>query len=138
MPRKSTAALCLLAVAILLACSRNGPPSSLFEAAGYHVRDGKVYYLNAFPGKAFEINGADAATYQALDSTYWRARRIELRTSRPRGFAMDRDHVSRYLPRAEVGFRMLGRRPTHLLPPGRHRRGRPADFSRRPGRHQLL
>ena len=57
----------VLAVAILLACSRNGPPSSLFEAAGYHVRDGKVYYLNAFPG-----NGADAATFQALDSTYGR------------------------------------------------------------------
>ena len=75
MQRKSTVALCVLAVAILLACSRNGPPSSLFEAAEYHVRDGKVYYLNAFPGKAFEINGADAATFQALDSTYGRARR---------------------------------------------------------------
>ncbi len=72
MQRKSTVALCVLAVTILLACSRNGPPSSLFEAAGYHVRDGKVYYLNAFPGNAFEINGADAATFLALDSTYGR------------------------------------------------------------------
>ena len=72
MQRKSTAALCLLAVAILLACSRNGPPDSLFESAGYHVRDGKVYYLNAFPGKAFEISDADAASFEALDSTYGR------------------------------------------------------------------
>ena len=56
MQRKSHAALCLLAVAILVACTRNGPPNSLFESAGYHVRDGKVYYLNAFPGKAFEID----------------------------------------------------------------------------------
>lgn len=72
MPRKSTAALCVLVVAILLACSRNGLPDSLFEAAGYHVRDGKVYYLNAFPGKAVEIDGADAASFQALDSIYGR------------------------------------------------------------------
>ena len=53
MQRKSHAALCLLDVAILVACTRNGPPNSLFESAGYHVRDGKVYCLNAFPGKAF-------------------------------------------------------------------------------------
>ncbi len=31
-----------------------------------------MYYLNAFPGKAFEINGTDAASFQALDSTYGR------------------------------------------------------------------
>ena len=68
----SHAALCLLAVAILVACTRNGPPNSLFESAGYHIRDGKVYYLNAFPGKAFEIDDADAATFKALDSTYGR------------------------------------------------------------------
>jgi hypothetical protein len=72
MQRKSHAALCLLAVAILVACTRNGPPNSLFESAGYHVRDGKVYYLNAFPGKAFEIDDADAATFTALDPTYGR------------------------------------------------------------------
>jgi hypothetical protein len=72
MQRKSTAALCLLAVAILVACTRNGPPNSLFESAGYHIGDGKVYYLNAFPGKAFEINDADAATFKALDSTFGR------------------------------------------------------------------
>src|SRR5215813_13305219 len=70
MQRKSTAVLCLLAVAVLLSCSRNGPPNSLFESAGYHVRDGKVYYLNAFPGKAFEISGADAGSFESLDTTY--------------------------------------------------------------------
>jgi DKNYY family len=31
-----------------------------------------VYYLNAVPGKAFEISDADAATFKALDSTYGR------------------------------------------------------------------
>src|SRR3954463_9072338 len=107
MQRKSAAALCLLAVAILLACSRNGPPNSLFESAGYHIRDGRVYYLNAFPGKAFQIDDADAATFQALDPTYGRddsrvfidglpmpdadAATFEL-LDRP-GFAKDRDHV---------------------------------------------
>ena len=70
MQRKSTAALCLILAVILLACSRNGPPNSLFESAGYHVRDGKVYYLNAFPGKAVEITDADPATFEALDPTY--------------------------------------------------------------------
>jgi hypothetical protein len=70
MQRKSTAALCLILAVILLACSRNAPPNSLFESAGYHVRDGKVYFLNAFPGKAVEIGDADAATFNALDSTY--------------------------------------------------------------------
>ena len=72
MPRKSMAALCLLAVTILLAYSRNGPPSSLFESAGHHVRDGRVYYLNAFPGKAFEIDEADAATFHVLQGAYAR------------------------------------------------------------------
>jgi hypothetical protein len=72
MRRKSIAALCVIAVAILLACSRNGPPDPLFETAGYHVNDGKVYYLNAFPGKAVEITGADAASFHAFDTTYAR------------------------------------------------------------------
>lgn len=69
MQRKSAAALCLLAVAILLACSRNGPPNSLLESAGYYIRNGTAHYLNAYPGKAFEIDDADAATFKALDST---------------------------------------------------------------------
>ena len=54
-------AACLALLALLPACSRSGPPNSLFDAAGYHVKDDKVYYLNAFPGKAFQIDGADAA-----------------------------------------------------------------------------
>lgn len=70
--RRCIAAICLVAVALVPACSRNKPPNSLFDAAGYHVRDAKVYYLNAFPGKAFEIAGADAASFQAFDTTYAR------------------------------------------------------------------
>jgi hypothetical protein len=68
--RRSIAALCLVAVALFPACSRNKPPNSLFDAAGYHVRGDKVYYLAAFPGKASEIAGADAASFKAFDTTY--------------------------------------------------------------------
>ncbi|MDT5246085.1 MAG: hypothetical protein QOD36_3461, partial [Mycobacterium sp.] len=67
--RRSIAVLCLVAVALLPACGRNKAPNSLFEAAGYHVRGDKVYYLSAFPGKAFEI-AADAASFKAFDTTY--------------------------------------------------------------------
>lgn len=107
MQRNVTIALCLLAVAIPLACSRTGPPNSLFESAGYHVRDGTVYYLNAFPGRAFGIEDADAATFTALDATYARdkshvyvngavlpdadAASFEL-LDRP-GLAKDRNHI---------------------------------------------
>ncbi|HKP42920.1 DKNYY domain-containing protein [Mycobacterium sp.] len=70
--RRCIAALCVVVVALLPACSRNKPPNSLFDAAGYHVRGEKVYYLNAFPGNAFEINGADAASFHAFDATYAR------------------------------------------------------------------
>ena len=31
-----------------------------------------MYYLNAFPGKAFEISNGDAAIFEALGSTYGR------------------------------------------------------------------
>jgi len=72
MQRKSTAAMCLILAVILLACSRNGPPNSLCESSGYRVRDGKVYYLNALPGKAVEITDADPATFEAFDPTYGR------------------------------------------------------------------
>jgi hypothetical protein len=78
MQRKSTAAICLLAIAMLLACSRNSPPNSLFDSAGYHVKDDKVYYLNAFPGKAFEMTDAEAGSFELLDRT---------------NFAKDRHHV---------------------------------------------
>ena len=68
--RRSIAALCLVAVALLPACSRNKPPNSLFDAAGYHVRGDKVYYLVAFPGKTFEIPDADPVSFKAFDTTY--------------------------------------------------------------------
>ena len=57
---------------LLPACSRNRTPNSLFDAAGYHVTDDTVYYLNAFPGKAFQIDGADVASFQVFDQTYAR------------------------------------------------------------------
>jgi hypothetical protein len=68
--RRSIAALCLVAVAMMPSCSHNKAPNSLFDAAGYHVRGDKVYYLAAFPGKAAEIAGADAASFKAFDTTY--------------------------------------------------------------------
>ena len=63
-------ALVVLALAAALAGCGDGPPSSLFNASGYHVRGDTVYYLNAFPGDAVELEQADAATFTALDSTY--------------------------------------------------------------------
>ena len=45
--RRSIAAFCLVAVALLPACSRDKAPNSLFDAAGYHVRGDEVYYLSA-------------------------------------------------------------------------------------------
>jgi hypothetical protein len=68
--RRAIAALCLVAVTLAPACSRNKAPNSLFDAAGYHVRGAKVYYMAAFPGKASEIAGADAASFRAYDTTY--------------------------------------------------------------------
>lgn len=105
--RRWIAALCLVVVALVPACSRNKPPSSLFDAAGYHVRDGKVYYLNALPGKAFDIDGADAASFQAVDATYARDKWAVYFEGHPiagadassfavldrPGFAKDRHHV---------------------------------------------
>ena len=70
--RRVIAALCVVAVALLPACGRNKPPNSLFDAAGNHVNGGKVYYLNAFPGKAFVVEGADPASFKAFDTTYGR------------------------------------------------------------------
>lgn len=72
MRRKSIAVWFLIALVVALACSRNRPPNSFFDAAGYHVKGSTVYYLNAFPGEAFEIGGADAATFQVFDTTYAR------------------------------------------------------------------
>jgi hypothetical protein len=70
--RRLIAAVSLIAVAILPGCNRDGAPSSLFNASGYHVRGDKVYYLHSFPGDAFEIEGVDAASFQSLDQTYAR------------------------------------------------------------------
>jgi hypothetical protein len=70
--RKVLVGLCVAALALLPACSRNRTPNSLIDAAGYHVTDDTVYYLKAFPGKAFEISGADVASFQAFDQTYAR------------------------------------------------------------------
>lgn len=67
--------LIALAVAVgaaLSGCSRGEGPNSLFDDAGYHVRDDTVYYLNPFPGKAFQVDGADPSNFQALDRTYAR------------------------------------------------------------------
>ena len=74
--RRLIAAVSLVAVALLPACSRDALPSSLFNAGAYHVRGQKVYYLHSFPGDAFEIDGADdrralpgadASTFELLD-----------------------------------------------------------------------
>src|SRR5258705_2750636 len=105
--RRSIAALCLVAVVLLPACSRNKAPNSLFDAAGYHVRGDKVYYLAAFPGKASEIAGADATSFKAFDTTYAKDRSNAYFDGHPipaadattfavldrGGFAKDRNHV---------------------------------------------
>jgi hypothetical protein len=107
--RRSIAALCLVAVALSPACSSTStkPPNSLFDAAGYHVRGGKVYYLSAFPGKASEIAGADAASFKEFDTTYAKDRSNAYFDGQPipgadatsfdvlnrGGFAKDRSHV---------------------------------------------
>lgn len=93
-------------MALLPACGRNKAPNSLFEAAGYHVRGDKVYYLSALPGKAFEI-AADAASFKAFDTTYAKDRSNAYFDGHPipgadatsfdvldrSGFAKDRNHV---------------------------------------------
>jgi len=88
-------------------CSREDEPNSLVDAAGYHVRDDTVWYLNPFPGKAFEIGDADPGSFQAIDRTYARDReRVFINgqllggahaesfrlLDRP-GFSQDRDRV---------------------------------------------
>lgn len=62
----------LVILAVLPGCG--GEPNSLFDAAGYHVRDGRVYYLNTFPGKAFDVSGADADSFEVLDGGFARDR----------------------------------------------------------------
>lgn len=67
--RKLIAAVCAVAVALVAGCGE-GEPNPLFDAAGYHVRGDRVYYLQAFPGTASELAGADAETFEILDRTY--------------------------------------------------------------------
>jgi hypothetical protein len=81
--RRLIAAISLFAVAILPGCTADAPPSSLFTAGGYHVRGDKVYYLHAFPGDAFEIDGADPASFQVFDQTYARDRSTVYVDGRP-------------------------------------------------------
>jgi hypothetical protein len=98
------------AVVVLLAgCSNDRPPSSVFDSAGYHVRGGAVYYLNAFPGAASRIDGADPASFHAFDQTYARDKTTVYYVGHPLagadapsfhplnrpGFAADRGHVYR-------------------------------------------
>ncbi len=103
---KLVAAVCLATVAMLSGCGRSGRPNSMFDAPGYHVSGDTVYYLNAFPGNAFEIDGADAASFHGFDTTYARdtsnyvnGRRLPhadaasfVLLDRP-GYAKDRFHV---------------------------------------------
>jgi hypothetical protein len=105
--RRTIATLCLVAVALLPACSRNKAPNTVFDSAGYHVRGDKVYYLTAFPGKASEIAGADAASFKVFDTTYAKDKAGVYFDGHPipgadattfdvldrSGFAKDRNHV---------------------------------------------
>ncbi|MCV7321044.1 DKNYY domain-containing protein [Mycolicibacterium confluentis] len=59
-------------VAVLAVGCTDREPDSLFDAAGYHVRGDTVFHLKAFPGSAVTVEGADAATFEALDRTYGR------------------------------------------------------------------
>lgn len=68
--RRLTAAVCVAVVAALAGCDRSGSPNPLFDAAGYHVRGDSVFFLQAFPGRAIQVGGADAATFQSLDRTF--------------------------------------------------------------------
>lgn len=70
--RMFIAAAVTLAVALAGGCGTIDEPDSLVDAAGYHVRDNAVFYLNPFPGKAFRIDGADAASFEIYDRTYAR------------------------------------------------------------------
>jgi hypothetical protein len=105
--RRSIAAGCLAAVALLPACSPNTPPNSLFDSGGYHVRGDKVYYLPSFPGTASEIAAADPASFKTFDATYAKDRSNAYFDGNPipgadatsfdvldrGGFAKDRNHV---------------------------------------------
>ena len=71
---RTIVAFAALLMSVVLAGCGTGEPNSLFDVAGYHVRDGAVYYLNAFPGKAFAVDGADAGSFEVLDRSFARDR----------------------------------------------------------------
>jgi hypothetical protein len=105
--RRLIAAVCVAMVAALPACGRDGTPNSLFDSAGYHVRGDAVFYLHTFPGKAAQIDGADAASFDPLDRTFAKDRSSVYVDGRPLpdadpnsfvlldrpDFAKDADHV---------------------------------------------
>ncbi|MDZ4236396.1 MAG: DKNYY domain-containing protein, partial [Dietzia sp.] len=70
--RKITAAALVLAVAVSAGCSSSEVPDSQVDDAGYHIRDDTGYYLNPFPGKVFELSGADPSSFEVFDRTYAR------------------------------------------------------------------
>lgn len=75
--------LCVAAVATLPACGPNAVPNSSFDSAGYHVRGEQVYFLQAFPGKAAQIEGADAGSFEVLDRTFAKDRSTVFVDGRP-------------------------------------------------------
>jgi DKNYY family protein len=70
--RRFVAVVGAVCAVLAAGCGGDRPPNVLFDAAGYHISGDTVYYLKAFPGKAFKIDGADAATFEAFDSTFAR------------------------------------------------------------------
>ena len=66
--RRVLALMMVLTAVLVPGCG--GEPNTLFEATGYHVRDGHVFYLNAFPGRGFQVDGADADSFEVLDGGY--------------------------------------------------------------------
>lgn len=80
---RTIVAFAALLMSVVLSGCGTGEPNSLFDTAGYHVRDGAVYYLNAFPGKAFAVDGADAGTFEVLDRSFARDRHVVYFDGRP-------------------------------------------------------
>jgi hypothetical protein len=68
--RRLIATVCVAALSTLPACAENATPTATFDSAGYHVRGDQVYFLQAFPGKAAEIEGADPSSFEVLDRTF--------------------------------------------------------------------
>ncbi|MBJ7339725.1 MAG: DKNYY domain-containing protein [Mycolicibacterium sp.] len=122
--RTLIAVVCAAVLAALPACSPAGVPSSLFDSAGYHVRGDTVFFLQAFPGKAAQVEGADAASFTALDRT----------------FATDASTVyvsGRPLPDADPSSFVLLDRPD-FAKDGRHVYQRDKVISDDPAHFQLL